>query len=289
MDYQTVSSREIVIPELAVTLHIHALELPPSMSEAADGRHSSELDASLVEVCQEVFRVGPNEIISFSEWSRASSMVLTTLDSFRTANPGDLSLHSAQESVAATVKEFRGPGDYLERLITNGLLVPRQRVKNSDLLWLENASSHKRLGPELFANLATGGVSELGFNNWYRITQFTYSQEYPSAATARKEIPDFEVPVAGSKEIKAISIENFQKLCYGAAALVITPTAVSAASAIGHGEAPVLAAVLRGAVTALIFVSVGSLSRFLEEYLKSKSKLTQAPTTSTTRRAARAA
>src|SRR6266542_3639416 len=57
MEYQTVNSREIVIPELAVTLHIHAVELPGSMSEAADGRHSEELDALLVAVCQEVFRV----------------------------------------------------------------------------------------------------------------------------------------------------------------------------------------------------------------------------------------
>jgi hypothetical protein len=87
MEYQTVSSREIVIPELAVTLHIHSVELPGSMSDAADGRHSQELDALLVAACQEIFRVGPNEIISFSEWSRAGERVLTALDSFRPAPP----------------------------------------------------------------------------------------------------------------------------------------------------------------------------------------------------------
>jgi hypothetical protein len=89
--------------------------------------------------------------------------------------------------------------------------------------------------------------------------------------------------VAGSKPIKAITIENFQKLCYGAAALVISDTAISAASAIGSGDAPVLAAVLGGTVTALLFLSVGSLSRFLEDYLKSRSKLSQAPNTTTTK------
>jgi len=88
---------------------------------------------------------------------------------------------------------------------------------------------------ELFGNLATGGVSELAFSNWYRrITQFTYQQEYPSAAAAREEVPGFEVPVAGSKGIKAVSFENFQRLRYGSAALVMGDTAVSAASAIGH-------------------------------------------------------
>jgi len=288
MEYQTVNSREIVIPELAVTLHIHAVELPGSMSEAAEGRHSEELDALLVAVCQEVFRVGPNEIISFSEWSRAGKTVLTALGSFESAHRSDRSFVAAQRSVAAAVKEFEGPGDYLERLMTNGLLVPRQRVKNSGLLWLEEASTHDRIAPELFGNLATGGVSELGFSNWYHISQLAYPQEYPSAAEARKEIPSFEVPVAGSKPIKSITIENFQRLCYGAAALVMTETGLAATSAIGRGDAPVLAAVLGGSVTALIFVSVGSLSRFLEEYLKSKSKLSQAPNT-TNKRIRRAA
>ena len=46
MEYQTVNSREIVIPELAVTLHIHAVELPGSMSENPSGLILPRLVAS---------------------------------------------------------------------------------------------------------------------------------------------------------------------------------------------------------------------------------------------------
>ena len=65
--------------------------------------------------------------------------------------------------------------------------------------------------------------------------------------------------------------------------MVIGEVAVSTASAVGHGEAPVIAAVLGGSISALLFVSVGSLSKYLEDYLKSKSKLTEAPTATTTK------
>jgi len=151
----------------------------------------------------------------------AGARVLTDLDSFKSAHRHDESFVAAQKNVSFAVKEFRSPGDYLEQLLTNGRLVLRQRVKSSGLLWLENASTSDKLAPDFFGTLATGGVSVLGFTNWYRISQLAHPQEYPSAMEARKQIPGFQVPVAGSKAIKAITIDTFQKICYGAAALVI--------------------------------------------------------------------
>jgi hypothetical protein len=262
------------------------MELPRSIREVADGRHSAETDQLLVELCQEVFRLGRGEIISFSDWSHATVQVLTALTSFRPSDKTDR-VYAAAENDVLTIKDsFKTPGDYLERLITNGLLVPRrQRVKNPGLQWFDGATSSDKVAPEFFARLAVGGVFELNFANWYSVNQLIYPQPYPSAASARQQVPEFQIPVAGSKPIKAITIQNFQKLCYGAAALVIGETALSTAAALGHGQAPVIAAVLGGSVSALIFASVGSLSRYLEDYLNSKSTLSQTPISKTTAKA----
>jgi len=193
--------------------------------------------------------------------------------------PAEAAYDAVQHSVGANVKRYEGPGGYLQGLLMNGLLASRQqRVEDSDLRWLRGLSTNGKLAPEFFARLAVGSVSELGFANWYVVNQLLYPQEYPSAQAAREEVPEFQVPIAGSKPIKAITIENFQKVCYGSAALVIGETALSSAAAVGHGQMPVLAAVLGGSISALIFASVGSLSRHLEEYLKSKTGLAEAPT-----------
>src|SRR5208282_978653 len=269
MAYQTISSRSIVIPELGVTLHFHSIELPTVIKGAMELGSSEQVDGMLVQVCQEVFRLGPNEIISFSEWRRSSQQVLTALDS--TGFDDRQASRSAQDGVAANVKMFGDPGRYLEGLLINGLVAPRQqRIVNPEIEWFTRISSSSKLAPDFFTSLAVGSVSELGFANWYGINQLLYAQEYPSALVARREVPGFEIPVAGSKPIKAITIENFQKFCYGAAAMVMGETALSTAGAIGHGQPPVVAAVLGGAAAALVFASVGSLSRYLEEYLKSK-------------------
>lgn len=291
MDYQTVNSRSIIIPELAITLHLHSMELPGSIAQAADDRNSAETDRLLVELCQEVFRLGRGEIISFSEWSHATVQVLKALDSFRPSEETSPAYAAAQNDIVTIKNRFKTPGDYLERLITNGLLVPRrQRVKNPGLQWFDGVTSSDKSAPEFFAKLAVSGVFELNFANWYGVNQLIYPQPYPSAASARQQVPEFQIPVAGSKPIRAITIQNFQKLCYGAAALVIGETALSTAATLGHGQAPVIAAVLGGSASALIFASVGSLSRYLEDYLKSKSSTqSETPTPRTTTKARTAA
>jgi len=60
---------------------------------------------------------------------------------------------------------------------------------------------------------------------------------------------------------------------------------MTAASALGHGQPPALVAVLGGSISALVFVSVGSLSRYLEEFLKSRSGLSAAPQSTKTGKA----
>lgn len=278
MDYQTVNSREILIPELGITLHLHSVELPRVIAKFADGHHSEELDAQLVALCQEIFRLGPDDIISFSQWSHTTQQVRRTMDAFYTSSKDDAAYHTARTSVATAENSLRGPGDYLKELLTNGLLVPRKRrIANLSLAWFEKATSNEKLSDEFFASLSTAGVIEITFANWYLVNQVLYAQAYPSAVGAREDVPRFEIPVAGSKTIKAISIENFQKLCYGSAALVMTETALSTAATLGHGQVPAIAAVLGGSVSALVIASVGSLSRYLEDYLKSKTSLAERP------------
>jgi len=236
------------------------------------------VDYQLSVVCQEIFRVGPTDIISFTEWTRTTNQVRKVLDSNSAQWHDDRSFYKARTSLDAADRAVPRPGNYLETLILNGLLAPsRQRVASSQ--WFDTAVQNEDTAPQFLASLATAGVSELGFANWRHINKLLNAQPLPSSVPAREEIPGFQVPFAGSKPLKAISIENFQKLCYGAAAMIIGETAVGAASAVGHGAAPTLVAVLGGSVSALIFVSVGSLSRFLEEYLRSKSSLSSAPTT----------
>jgi hypothetical protein len=286
VSYQSINSREIIVPELGITLHLHSIELPASIAEVADGKNPDEVDKRVAFQCQEILRLGPSQVVSFTDWARTTNQVGKLLDIYQPQYLNDSQFQAARRKVETTAKGLTQAGNYLDSLIMNGLLVPRQqRVPDSDLTWFDRAATDEHFAPQFFGNLATGGVSELGFANWYQINQLLHYQPYPSSAVAREEVPKFEIPFAGSKPIKAITIESFQKLCYGAAALVMSETALMAASALGRGQPPALVAVLGGSISALVFVSVGSLSRYLEEFLKSRSTLSAAPQSTKTRKA----
>ncbi|HJP92886.1 MAG TPA: hypothetical protein VJ875_13090 [Pyrinomonadaceae bacterium] len=323
MTYSTLNSRAIVIPELDTTIHIDTIELPADLTEQVTMIESGEfeydqelLEESLASHCQEIFGLSWVDVLTASRWKAYTAKMSATMTSptfkdqmSQVYGGGNV---EEKQKIENWIETNADRLMYLERSfgdVTNfvsglnrGLLSPYRSARHeNELPIFSDYQMDRTIIQSIYGDLRAIDANELELAHWRDVSKILTRPISPSAKVAFDNLAQYEIPIAGSPKLKPMNLGEIleprtqkagvrpaefatvRRVLYGAAYLISTNTAISAAATISKGELPSIVFVLGGLGTALVFVGVGEIglsairsSRIrIEKYLAGQSRKTR--------------
>lgn len=282
--YLTITSRSFIVPELGVTLRFDSIEPPeeamPLLKTHDNGlsqRDSDALDDLLEEICQQIFQVPSSNILSFSRWREMTSQLryffnhdaerLLVGSSDQADRPGSERWLQQMRLRSSMLERYQATEQFVGTYLTNSVLNPlRSRTVASDPFGISRYVSDAGLIDRLYEFLP-GDVSEVDMHRWAEVSSSLTSRTPKPAVLASQTLDRYQLPLPGSPPVRLLTLEQFKRFCYGAASVLI---GASTYNAISHPTTDVLACILGGAAPALVLVTTGSVSEFLDNYLNGK-------------------
>lgn len=285
--FPTISSRSILIPELASKLTIEATELSSELSNAlaASGTEqtissSDPLNIELTQTCQAIFGIPWPQVITFSRWRDLHTAALHTLTSSSFKQQIIESYggnnHAERQRISKWIEDttsrlqdldqrFSTIDSFIEGVIRNVLLnpfAPRQRFSSTSVL---NYQGEPTLLQSLLWDVRERGFAELEVLNWQHTAALLNAPAPPSCKAAFLQLQEYEFPVPGSPKLKFLTLEQFRKGIRGAALIPIGTAAYHSNSFIQAGDlSHLLVCVVSGVATALIFIAAGQAAAMIE-------------------------
>jgi len=285
------------VPELALTFKMESIELPDDFRELMkelDAAKSNDpdlqrsLDERLEALCQQIFFVPAPNVISFSGWRDTAQVILKTVHSLSSAKASDAKLQElaaltrkdpqagewlkrTERLTASSLDNFGSLSSFVSAFVRNGVLRPAPwRTTGADILGLSRFADQPDTLDRLYEHFREEDLTELDLGSWQDLTQTLKAPSLGSVRIAETILTPYEFPIARSPRLELLTLEQFKKVCYGAAALMIGSAAYTAVAGLQQINANVLVTVVKATATSLMFVSTAELSQHLEHFLNGR-------------------
>jgi hypothetical protein len=280
-DYESITARTIVIPELGRSLVISNLDA----SAISEGEITPEMvDQLLLEGTRNFLRVADTSVLTSSQWLRIGNEVssIITSEDFRSemrsvvagSDPAkkakfDSWLKTSNATMKLRTEELGNPVGFAEVMIRKVLLDPRGAFGRQPPGFLDYAGNPSLI-QSVYADLSSKGIGDLELFRWQQMTYALGRSILPAMKSAYEELQGYEVALAGSKALKLLTLEQFIKGCRGAAFVVMGDAAVQASIGLNGDWHALAALVVKGGLVSLSFISVGQLAQVIEKGLFAK-------------------
>jgi hypothetical protein len=285
--YASICSRTIIIPELAIPFTITALDTVPATPADIDPGAADELLRSEI---PSLLNIPESSILTFTRWSEIHGEVNAILGNPRFESEMSRAYGGADEEAGkefatwltrsraaldTRAREIGEPARFAELIARKILLDPRRE----DLERRPPVFAYGGLPiveHSVYADLSDRGISDIELLRWNQISGALGRPSLPSVTGAWENIQSYEIALPGSPSITSLSLQQFVSRCRGAAFVVLSATALAAATGLQGSWIALAVLVAKGSAVTLGFITVGQLAQVIEGplFAKHKSKRT---------------